>query len=118
MLRGTVVKGDGIGKTLGYPTANIDIPKSKVLFTLGVYAAMATIRKREYWGALVIRDNPWRVEMYLLDYHEADFYGVKITMHPLQKISAIERVDSKEELVEKITADIKLVKDYFSEKNK
>lgn len=118
MLRGTVIKGDGIGKTLGYPTANIDIPKTKVLFTLGVYAAKATLRNNEYKGALVIRDNPWRVEMYLFDYKDADFYGVKMTIQPLQKISTIERMDSKEELKEKIFGDIMMVKDYFAEKKK
>lgn len=118
MLRGTVIKGDGMGKTLGYPTANIDIPKTKVLFTLGVYAATATLRNKEYKGALVIRDKPWRVEMYLFDYKDADFYGIKMTIIPLQKISAIERVDSKEELKEKISGDIKMVKDYFVEKKK
>ncbi len=113
-----MVRGDGVGRTLGYPTANIDIPKSKVLFSKGVYAALATVRNQEYRCALVIRDQPWRVEAHLLDYEgKPDFYGLKMSVNPLQKICAIERVDSREELMEKIAMDIKMVKDYFAEKN-
>lgn len=118
MLKGTVIKGDGLGKTFGYPTANIDVPRIKVLFRAGIYAAHATLRKKEYKCALVIRDNPWRVEAYLIDYKSNDFYGAKITVHPFQKISTIESAYSKEELRKKISGDIKIVKDYFTEKEK
>lgn len=114
MLRGIVIKGDGIGKILGFPTANIDTPKAKVKYTLGVYAATTTLGEKKYNGALVIRDNPWKIEMFLFDYDGPDFYGDKIAIDPLQKTSMIEKMGSKKELKEKIAKDIQLVKDYFN----
>ncbi|MDO8509678.1 MAG: riboflavin kinase [bacterium] len=118
MFQGRVIQGDGIGRTLGYPTANIDVSKKEVLFSLGVYATMAMLEGTEYKGVLIIRDHPFKIEVYLFDYSGADFYGTQMTISPLQKISHIEKVASEEELKEKISQDIKLVKDYFAEKKK
>lgn len=114
-LQGTVIRGEGIGRTIGYPTANIDISITRVPFTLGVYAATTTLQNKVYQGALVIRDHPWKIEMHLFDYTGDDFYGEKMAISPLQKISMIEKVDSLEELKEKISKDIQLVKDHFGE---
>ena len=48
MIGGIIVHGDGLGKTLGYPTANIDVEPSSVRFESGVYAARATLHGKIY----------------------------------------------------------------------
>ena len=116
MLAGIVVRGDGMGKGLGYPTANLDLPRNQVMFALGVYAATAKLDKREYHGALVINENPWKIEIYLFDYSGPDFYGRNMSVTPIQKVSEIERYHSQEELKQKIHDDIELIKDFFAER--
>ncbi len=116
MLAGIVVRGDGMGKGLGYPTANLNLPRNQVMFAGGVYAATAKLDKREYRGALVINQNPWKIEIYLFDYLGPDFYGSHMSVTPIQKVSEIEQYDSLEELKQKIEDDIVLIRDFFAEK--
>lgn len=113
MLSGPVISGDGIGKTFGYPTANLSLKRSQVAFSSGVYAARATLGREVYKAALVILEKPWKVEVHLLDYKGPDFYGLLLSVDPIQKMSEIESYDSTEELKEKIASDLELIKDFF-----
>jgi riboflavin kinase/FMN adenylyltransferase len=116
MLRGTVVHGDGLGKGTGYPTANINARRSDIKFSVGIYAAEATLHEKVYKVALVIRDNPFKVEAYFIDYSGEDFYGEEITISPIQKVSELERYDSMDELKEKIRADVAMVTAFFADR--
>ena len=113
MISGPVVNGDGIGKTFGYPTANLSLRRSQVAFGSGVYAAHATLDRKVYKAALVIQGKPWKIEVHLLDYEGPDFYGMQLSVDPIQKISEIESYDSTDELKEKIMADLELIKEFF-----
>ncbi len=115
MLGGIVIHGDGIGKSLGYPTANLDIEKNKCRLTPGVYAVKAFLDKKEYQAALAIQENKWKVEVHLLDYSEEDFYGNHLEVEEIQKVSEMEGFTEKDSLVEKIAGDIKKVRDFFLE---
>ncbi len=113
MILGPVVSGDGIGKTFGYPTANLSLRRSQVAFSSGVYAARATLNRQVYKAALVIQEKPWKIEVHLLDYVGPDFYGLQLAVDPIQKMSEIESYDSTEELKEKIAADLELIKEFL-----
>jgi len=113
MLASVVVPGDGVGKTYGYPTANLQMRRSQVPFTQGVYVAWATMDRVRYEAALIIQNEPWKVEVHLLDYHGPDFYGAFLSVDPIQKISEMESYDSEVELKEKILRDLELIKDFL-----
>lgn len=116
MMSGIVVHGDGLGKGLGYPTANLNVHRAEAKFAVGIYAAEATLRNVVYQAALVINDNPWKVEVYFIDYSGADFYGEEIHVSPIQKVSQLERYDSIDELKQKIADDVELVNEFFAER--
>jgi riboflavin kinase/FMN adenylyltransferase len=111
MFGGIVVHGDGKGKDLGYPTANLNISPVKTKCKDGIYAAKAIIQKKEYKGALVIDSPRKKVEIYLFDYSGKDFYGLYMDVEPIQKVSELESHDSFESLKEKIGKDIQLIKE-------
>lgn len=110
MFGGIVIHGDKIGKTLGFPTANLNIEKKDCKLSAGVYAVEATLDRKKYQGALAIQEKKWKVEVYLLDYVGEDFYGKYIEVDPVQKVGEMEGFDSEEELVEKIQGDVAKVK--------
>lgn len=110
MFRGKVISGDGIGKTLGYPTANLDTPREAVTLRTGVYAAYATCLGKKYRAALAIHEKPWKVEVHFIDYDGADCRGRVVEVEAKQKISEMEHFDSVKDLKNKICDDIELVK--------
>jgi len=117
MFCGTIIHADGIGKQLGYPTANLDCPQSKVRWKTGIYAAKAYLNKKEYNGALVIQDTPtWKVEVHLLDYVGPDIYGQELEVSPVQKVSELEKYENRDELIKKIGRDVELVRQVLNER--
>ena len=84
VFRGTVVRGAGRGKALGFPTANLDIPEER-LPRSGIYAAWARIGDQAIWraGAASIGFNPTfgdrtrKLEVHLLDF-DGDLYGLTL----------------------------------------
>lgn len=112
MIEGIVINGEGLGRSLGWPTANLNIPAEKTHLQPGVYAARAIFRHTTYLAALVISEAPRdKVEVYLIDYTGEDFYGETLQVEPVQQVSQLELKDSVEELKEKIGADMQLIKD-------
>ena len=113
MFSGLVIRGDGIGRSIGYPTANIDIPAEKTNLNDGVYAARATVFGKTYASALVIQHQVKKVEVYMLGYDGVDCYGIQMSVDPIQKVSEIEEKDG-DELIKKIARDIELVKEVLN----
>jgi len=118
MFGGLVIHGQGVGKKLGYPTANIDCKKEQVHLGSGVYAGFAKLGNVVYEAAIVIMSNKWKVEVHLLGYGGPDFYGSHLSIHPIQRVGTLETYETSEELVEKIRSDIELVKTVLNEKGK
>lgn len=103
-LSGPVVRGNGIGHTIGFPTANIVPAAGKLLPKPGVYAAE---------GALVnIGTNPTvgndhlTIEAYLLDYQGGDLYGQTLNLHLVRRIRDERKFASLEELQAQIRQDL------------
>lgn len=103
-LTGRVVKGKGIGKDFGYPTANIDIEEDyKLIPKMGVYVVRAVIDDIPYFGMMNIGTNPTvggkekTIETYffLLD---KDLYGKTLQIEMLTRIRDEKKFDSIEAL--------------------
>ncbi len=112
MFGGIIIRGEGVGRQLGYPTANLDVDPKKIKLRDGVYAARATVRNQIYQAALVIQRKKRKVEVYLLDWSGDNLYGLYLEVEPIQKVSEIE-ARAGDELKEKIAHDIILVKEVF-----
>lgn len=116
MIQGTVIHGDGIGKTLGYPTANLDVETDDVSYSAGVYAAVAVFDSLSFDAALIINKEKNKVEVHLFDYEHQDFYGATLSVDPIQKVGEIEHWESEEALIAKINNDISMIKQFLYDK--
>jgi riboflavin kinase / FMN adenylyltransferase len=109
-LTGVVIRGDGRGRTLGFPTANI-APKHEIVPSNGVYAVRLFIRDNFYDGIVNIGRRPTfnkdtlAIEAHVFDFSE-DLYGEEITIFFSRKIRKEKKFGSAEELIRQIQADI------------
>jgi riboflavin kinase/FMN adenylyltransferase len=111
-LKGHIVQGNKIGRTLGFPTANIRIDEPfKMLPGEGVYAVWASLQGKRYKGMLYIgrrptldTDNAVTLEVHILDF-ENDIYGKEITVSFVRYIRGDIRFRSLEELGEQLKQD-------------
>jgi riboflavin kinase / FMN adenylyltransferase len=112
-LTGTIASGDKIGRTLGYPTANIVVDDAyKLIPADGVYAAFGYYKNKKYNAMLSIGNRPTLkgskhlIEAHLLDFNE-QIYGEKLTIELVSKIREQQKFDSLELLKQKIDSDKK-----------
>jgi riboflavin kinase/FMN adenylyltransferase len=89
-LTGEVVQGKQLGRTIGFPTANIQIEEEyKLIPKNGVYVVRALIDEKEVFGMMNIGFNPTvngqkqTIEVNLFDF-DTDIYGKKIEVSLLQ----------------------------------
>lgn len=112
-LGGTVQHGRGVGHTLGFPTANIDLAGTrKMMPTHGVYAVRVTCSdtKAESTGIANLGAAPTfgidkpMLEVHLIDF-DGDLYGKDTTVAFTHRLRDIRRFDSSEELQRQIQQD-------------
>lgn len=102
-LKGEVVGGKRIGRTIDFPTANIDINKNIVLPKIGVYYTNVELNGEVYKGITSVGNNPTvngkniTVETHILDFDE-DIYGKEIKLYFISKIRDEKKFNSLEEL--------------------
>lgn len=110
-LTGKVIKGEGRGKSLGFPTANI-LPdhEDKMIPSYGVYAVKVFLNNVVCNGMLNIGNNPTfgaknrTIEVNILDF-KGDLYGEKITIEFFQRVRDEVKFDSPKALIEQIQKD-------------
>jgi riboflavin kinase/FMN adenylyltransferase len=106
-VEGTVVLGYQRGGTLGYPTANLDVPPDLVVPAFGIYAGAALGHR----AAVSIGVNPHyggserRIEPYLLDF-DGDLYGRRLVLELWRRLRDERAFASEGELVEQIARDV------------
>ena len=111
-VEGIVVHGDGRGRELGFPTANLDVPPGLLVPPDGVYAG----RTRDRLAAISIGTNPQfdgverRVEAHLLDF-DGDLYDERLVVEIWSWLRGQMRFDSVEALVDQIGADVARARD-------
>lgn len=110
-LTGKVVKGKQLGRTIGYPTANVQVTEAyKLIPVEAVYAAFAIIDGQKHFGMLSIGtnptlgENPVTIEINIFDFSE-DIYDKEITIGFIDKIRDQEKFNSLEELKQVLAQD-------------
>jgi len=110
-LLGEVVAGDGIGRTLGFPTANLALDSSVLWPADGVYLAHAFWNSRASPGLLYLGTRPTlggaarRCEVHLLDDPARDLVGVVLEVQILSRVRVDRRFSSVEALREQMGRD-------------
>ncbi|MCX6942017.1 MAG: bifunctional riboflavin kinase/FAD synthetase [Verrucomicrobia bacterium] len=109
-IEGKVVSGAKRGRTIGFPTANLENIQT-LLPMNGVYAALCNIGNKTFATALNIGPNPTfselsqKVEAHLLDF-EGDLYDHTLEIHFLEKIRNVKTFVDKNALVQQLELDI------------
>ena len=111
MVSGTVVSGKQLGRTIGYPTANIQVAEDyKLIPAIGVYVVGVTVKGKDFYGMLSVGTNPTvggtekTVEVYIFDFNDI-IYDEEITVRFLTKIRDEENFGSIDLLIEALKND-------------
>ena len=110
-LTGKIVKGDGLGKKINYPTANIFIEETyKIIPKDGVYLVETTIKNKLFKGMMNIGHRPTigtnvkSIEVHLFNFNE-DIYGQVISIKMISKIRDEKKFSSIQALKEQLVKD-------------
>ncbi|MBK6774621.1 MAG: bifunctional riboflavin kinase/FAD synthetase [Flavobacteriales bacterium] len=122
-ITGLVVKGDQLGRTIGFPTANIALTDSyKLVPGDGVYAVRVSLRDGEFTGMLNIGKRPTvqgdgerTVEVHVLGL-DRDLYGEGITVRFSQRVRDERKFDGLDALKEQLMKDRDRVLGIFGSK--
>ena len=117
-LHGPVIHGDGRGRTIDVPTANIGYSPQKMIPAKGIYACRAYLNDKKYRAAINIGTNPTftpdketlNVEAHLLDFHR-EIYGEDIRLEFVARLRDELKFDSVEILLEHISRDIAITRE-------
>jgi riboflavin kinase/FMN adenylyltransferase len=112
-LGGEVIRGAGRGRTINFPTANIDYPQQKATPSNGIYACWAHLGGEKFMAATNIGFNPTftpdrqtpSLEAYLLDF-DRDIYGQQVKLEFVSRIRNELKFNSVEALIWKIQEDV------------
>lgn len=111
LLNGRVVHGDKRGKSLGFPTANIQPEnRSKIIPRKGVYAVWIRVDESYYRGMMNIGERPtfeeanFSIEVHILDFDE-DIYGREIQVQFVERIRDEIVFNGKNELIKQLFKD-------------
>lgn len=120
-LTGEVVKGKQLGRTIGFPTANIQIKEDyKLIPKNGVYAVKTFIGQKEVFGMMNIGFNPTvngqkqTIEVNLFDFN-ADIYGEKLEISLLKYLREEQKFGSVDLLKEQLNQDKKTALEFVSQ---
>ena len=112
-FKGKVVEGKGIGKTLGFPTANLEIDGRKFLPGEGVYAAWTTIESSSHKIASIMNLGsqptidpllPSAVEVHLIN-KDINLYGLNLSVEPVKKLRSQIQFENIDQLSNQIKKD-------------
>jgi riboflavin kinase/FMN adenylyltransferase len=117
-LDGPVVRGDQLGRKLGFPTANLDV-SGRILPPNGVYAVHAKRAGQSHRAVVNVGVRPTvtgnltqRVEAYLLDF-DGDLYGQELEITFAQRLRDEQKFASLEDLKNQIASDIATARRWF-----
>jgi len=120
-LTGTVVHGDGRGRHIGLPTANLRVWQQKLLPQSGVYAAFAALGGQRFPSVINIGSRPTfyrqpghsTIEAHLLDFNR-EIYTQHLRLDFIQRIRAEKKFDSAQDLMVQINQDIQLSREVLA----
>ncbi len=118
LFTGPVVPGRHIGRTIGFPTANLFFPNIMVCPKKGVYASVAIVGGKRYMAVTNVGNRPTvgggytTVEAWLLDF-SGDLYGQKVTLEFHKYLRAEHKFDSLEALRREIEKNGEETRKFF-----
>jgi riboflavin kinase / FMN adenylyltransferase len=120
-VSGTILEGDKLGRTLGAPTANVDV-RGLVLPPNGVYAVHAEVKGNSHRGVANLGVRPTvkdaggeqRFEVHLLDF-QGDLYGKEMEVTFAEKLREERKFGSLEELKGQIQKDVEGARRLFQQ---
>ncbi len=119
-VRGVVVRGDGRGRQLGFPTANLGgIDAEKLIPPAGIYAVRGATRAGVFDGALHLGPRPTfqgappTIELHLLDF-DGDLYGEEVRVDFIEYLRGVLPFDSAEALVGQMRDDVERARDVLT----
>ena len=122
-LVGTVVQGQQLGRTLGFPTANLSLPVNKMIPCQGVYAVRVTMDSgtsaSTHLGVMNIGNRPTvngltqTIEVHLLDW-SGDLYGRQLNVELLNFLRSEQKFGSLDDLKQQINHDCTIARQRLS----
>ncbi len=119
VLTGRVVHGKALGRTVGMPTANIEVQDTSLLPECGVYATRIRVGKRVYLAVTNIGMRPTvdheskvTVEAHILDFND-DIYGQDVELEVHKFLRPIQKFGSLEEVYAQVKKDIETTRVHF-----
>ena len=117
-IEGIVVKGEGRGKRIGVPTANLQIDTDIIHPASGVYVTETSTKNMTYRSVTNIGHNPTfkddkklTIETHLIDFDE-DLYGETLEVKFLERLRSEKKFATVNDLIDQIRKDIQRGKDY------
>ncbi|HSX45568.1 MAG TPA: riboflavin kinase [Candidatus Saccharimonadia bacterium] len=117
-LSGTVTRFKGNGRKLGYPTANLSVETD---LKDGVYFGFADMAEWRGHPALIfvgtpttVGDTERRVEAYLLDITDQDYYGEQLALNLVEYHRPNQTFDNLEELIKAMHTDESVARQFFN----
>ncbi len=111
-LRGIVVRGDGRGRHLGFPTANLAVSNGdKLIPRQGIYAVRGVLRSGTYPGALhlgprpTFKGSPPAIELHLIDF-DGDLYGETVRVDFIRFLRDVRPFGTVASLVDQMKEDV------------
>ena len=110
-IRGPVVRGDGLGRQIGFPTANIAVTADRALPAFGVYATWAFVGEARHASATsigvrpTVGGGPVTVETYIFDF-EGDLYDQTLRIELVARLRPELKFDSLEAMKGQIARDV------------
>ena len=118
-VSGRIEKGDGRGRKIGFPTANVGFEKNRIIPKTGVYATETKIGKLNYYSVTNIgvkptflEDGGLTVESHILDF-DRDIYGELVEVQFHKKLRDEKKFDSVNDLIKQIATDVETTRKFF-----
>ena len=118
-ISGKVMHGQKLGRTIGFPTANVHLPHRRPALE-GIFVVEVDTPRGRLGGVASLGRNPtvtdtqnYKLEVHLFDFH-GDLYGQRISVHFLKKLRDEARYDDLNELVAQIERDAASARTYLT----
>ncbi|GAU79105.1 bifunctional riboflavin kinase/FAD synthetase [Fusibacter sp. 3D3] len=117
-VKGMVVEGKKVGRTIGIPTANLRIKENISTIKPGVYITETLYKNTVYKSVTNVGYNPTfdqvglNMETYIFDFNQV-LYGQQIEVHFIKRLRDEMKFETVDELVVKMQSDLRMADEYF-----
>lgn len=114
VISGEVLHGKEVGRSIGFPTANINIPYGQIVPKEGVYTSRVKVDNKFFWGITNVGSKPTiecaekNIETYIKGFN-GNLYGKTIEIEFVKRIRDIKKFDNLSELKAQLTKDKKML---------